>query len=65
MKRSCQCLVFMIVACGGLPDSAKVNSADLIGEWCFVGQTINGHDLETSSIKTISDKPKAKPKLPL
>jgi hypothetical protein len=55
----------MIVACGGLPDSAKVNSADLIGEWCFVGQTINGHDLETSSIKTISDKPKAKPKLPL
>ena len=61
MKRYSQSLLFMIVACGAMPALAEMNSADLIGEWCLVHQSMHGHDFETLPAKAISDKLKAKP----
>ena len=60
MKRYSQSLLFMIVACGAMPALAEINSADLIGEWCLVHQSMLGHDYESLPPKAISDNLRAK-----
>ncbi len=46
MKRLGLFLVFVVVASSGMSAWAGIHSADLIGEWCLVHQSMLGHDFE-------------------
>ena len=61
MKGFCQILMFLIASSSVLPALAEVASAMLIGEWCLVHQSMNGHDFETRFPKAIRDNLRAKP----
>jgi len=60
MKRLGQILVVMVVVYGSTSASAEIHSADILGEWCLVHQSINGHNFETLSVKDISENLKAR-----
>lgn len=62
MKGFCRILMFLIASSSVLPALAEVDSAMLIGEWCLVQQSMNGHDFETQLLKAISDNLRAKPR---
>ncbi len=47
MKRRCQIVVGFTVLLTTMPALAEIDSAKLIGEWCLVSRTLNGHDLAT------------------
>ncbi len=62
MKRMWQIVLFLTMLWSPLSALAEIDSAMLIGEWCLVSQTLNGHDLAVISPKgTLSKKLKAKP----
>ncbi len=62
MKPLWQIVVFLVALWSVMPAFAEIDGDRLIGEWCLVSQTLNGHDLAVISPKgTLSKKLKAKP----
>ncbi len=61
MIRLSQMLMFLMIAWSPVLALAEIDSEMLIGEWCLVHQSINGHDFETQLPKAISDNLRAKP----
>ena len=60
MNRLCEILVLLMVGWNPMPVLAEIDSAMLIGEWCLVQQSMNGHDFETRLPKAISNNLRAK-----
>ncbi len=60
MKRLGPFLVCIVVVSIGTSAWAEIHNADLIGEWCLVHQSMNGHDFESLSLKAIQDNLRAK-----
>ena len=54
-------LVFLVLVYCVNPVLGEIDGAMLLGEWCLIHQSMNGHDFETLSVKALRDKIKAKP----